>query len=406
MRNYGIASFLMFSLAAGCASSSAEKKAGPAPGIAHDETTLGRELAPLAMRPVSDASFTGQVESAATPELSNSGGLSQVLIPLGTEQPVRCFIYPKAINLAQTLRLFINSVVEHVNKHQVDRIDAGQINGSPYLAVGTSYMLERDGQKGTGQVKYLAARGDSTTTLCMHDEPGYAKTFERIATGFIASLKFPDNVSDPSRKLLVWRSLAVQRNEQASVGIIESRLYEGEAGYAFASSRSILSPAEDGSVRASDEAENQFSNLQGDIMEAKYIKIIDDTVAYNLGLNFEAANGYRVKGVFQGAPFATQIKTVAALPDFATQTAQMRKLFANKRNTEALHWLTYSPADPSHVSDVGFEKKADVNGTHQGILSSGGAKSQVEIDDMGTQKRQVSDHVTVERVWQAQGNHG
>jgi hypothetical protein len=358
-----------------------------------------REIEPLAKHSVGNAGagFSANVESAATVELEEHDGLRQVVIPIGTQQPVRCFVYPKAINLAQTLRLFINNVVEHVEKHQIDLINAGQIDGVPFLAVETSYMAGTGKDRGVGQVKYLAARGDSTTTLCLHDEPGYKKSFTRIASGFITSQDFGERPGDSAKRLLVWRAVSVQRAGSIAVGVIESRLYEGEAGFAFATSRSMLLPAEDGGLLASDEAENQFSNAQGDIIEANYVKIINDSVAYNLGLNLAAANRYEVAGVFKGEKYSASIPVTSALPDFASQTASLRKLFAAKRPAEPLHWATYSPLEPSRVTDVAFEKKKDSR--DEGVMTQGDSKMDVFVDELGMQKKTLSGDITVEQVW-------
>ena len=402
MRALRVVSVLAFITAAACSNSAGKKapEAGPGAPTAQENDVLSREIEPLALRPVADenALFTTQVEASAAPEISNSGGLRQVVIDIGTEQPVRCFVYPKAINLAQTLRLFVNSVVSHVNRHEVESIDAGQINGQPFLSVVTSYLIEQDGQKGGGQVKYLASRSDNTTTLCMHDEPGYVHSFLRVASSFVQNEKFVDSDEDSTKKLLVWRTVSVQRAGKTSVGVIESRLYEGEAGYAFATSRSVLLPSEDGTVVASDEAENQFSNLEGDVLEAKYVKIINDAVAYNLGLSLESKTNYKVSGLYNGETLNGNIKVDSAMRDFASQTSDMRKLFASRTSVAPLHWTTFTPAQPNQITAVDFEKKAGAE--HAGVLTLGGSKSEVEVDEQGTQKRVTTDNVTVERVWQ------
>lgn len=403
MRALRIVSILGFITAAACSNNPSKKapEAAPAAPTTQENEVLGREIQPLPLHPVADANelFTTQVESTVAPEISNSGGLRQVVINIGTEQPVRCFVYPKAINLAQTLRLFVNSVVSHVSKHEVDSVDAGQINGQPYLSVVTSYLIEQDGEKGGGQVKYLASRSDNTTTLCMHDEPGYVRSFVRVASSFIQNQKLAESDEDSTKKLLVWRTVSVQRTGKASIGVVESRLYEGEAGYAFATSRSLLLPTEDGTVIASDEAENQFSNLQGDVLEAKYVKIVNDSVAYNLGLSLDSNTSYKISGTYNGELLNSNIKVEHAMRDFASQTSDLRKLFANHDSAGApLHWTSFSPAQPNQISEVDFEKKSP--NAHAGVLTFGGSKSDVEVDDQGTQKRVTTDNVTVERVWQ------
>ena len=370
-----------------------------APKAAAPQDPWEREVQPLAKQPIGspETGFTASSESSGPVDLEEKDGLRQLVIPIGTQQPIRCFVYPKAINLAQTLRLFINNVVEHVDKHQVDLIDAGQADGIPYLFVATTYVAGSGNEKGMGQVKYLAARGDSTTTLCLHDEPGYRQTFTRITTSFISSQDFGEKVGDAAKRLLVWRAVSVQRAGTVTIGVIESRLYEGENGFAFASSRSMLLPAEGGGLVASDEAENQFSNAHGDIVEAKYVKIVNDAVAYNLGLSLAAANRYEVSGIYKGEKYTATIPVTAALPDFASQTASLRKLFAAKRAVETLHWYTYSPQEPSRVTDVAFEKKG--NSRDEGVMTQGESKIDVSVDELGMQKKVTAGDMTVEQVW-------
>ena len=184
---------------------------------------------------------------------------------------MRCFVYSKPLNLAQTLRMFINHVAESVEHQTIGAVDAGEINGMPYITVHTSYVPRptgSDGKQPTGQLKYFAARAESNATVCMHDEAGYNQTFERVVKRFAATQKFTEGHGDPAAKLMVWRDVSVARVGGAPVGVVEHRLYEGEAGYAYASSTSVVLPAADGKVLASDEVDNQFSDPQGGIVES------------------------------------------------------------------------------------------------------------------------------------------
>jgi hypothetical protein len=370
-----------------------------------------RELPGLQEHAFGDSAtgFVASTESTEVPTVTEAEGLVRVTIPLGTSEPVRCFVYSRPLNLAQTLRMFINHVAESVDHQGVDQVDAGEVGGVPYIAVHTSYLARpteaENKPKQMGQLKYFAARGESSTTVCMHDEAGYNQTFERVVKRFVATQKFTEGQGDPAAKLMVWRDVSVARAGSTTVGVVEHRLYEGEAGYAYASSTSVLLPGEDGKVVASDEVDNQFSDTQGGIVEATYIKILNDSVAYNMGMHYEKGIGYHIDGVHNGAPIDLRLEASSALPDFASQTAVLRHLFADAKADTRAHWIGFSPEEPSKLVNVDFTKGA-TDATHKrGMLVANGKPSALELDNLGTPTEAKTDEITVHRVWLAKGDH-
>ncbi len=372
---------------------------------------LGRELPVLSNHTFGDDAlgFVATTESSQIPTTNEDEGLVRVTIPLGTSEPIHCFVYNKPLNLAQTMRMFVDHVAQSVEHHEVDKIDAGEVGGVPFVAVHTSYVARPNAAdakpKSMGQLKYFAARSESNTTVCMHDEPGYNATFDRVVKGLVATQKFSEGHGDPAAKLLVWRDVSVVRAGKTTVGVVEHRLYEGEAGYAYASSTSILLPADDGQVLASDEVDNQFSDTQGGIVEATYIKILNDSVAFNMGMHYEKGAGYHIDGAHNGAAIDIRLAAASALPDFASQTAVLRHLFANANIAESAHWISFSPENPSKLVTVDFTKVPGDAEHKRGTMVTNGKPSELEVDSLGTPTVAKSAEITVQRVWLAKGDH-
>ena len=409
MTRWLVAGLCVLSAAAGCSTIARSSQSKVAPAGPKDAS--GRELSALPQHTFGNDAigFIATVESAAAPTVDENNGLLRVSISLGTSEPIHCFVYNKPLNLAQTLRMFVNHVAQSVEHHGIDSIDAGEVGGMPYVVVHTSYVAQPGATdakpQGMSQLKYFAARGESNTTVCMHDEPGYTATFDRVVRGFIATQKFGEGHGDPAAKLLVWRDVSVARAGNATVGVVEHRLYEGEAGYAYASSTSVLLPADDGKLLASDEVDNEFSDAQGGIVEATYIKILNDSVAYNMGMHYEQGTGYHIDGAHNGAPIDLRLAATCALPDFASQTAVLRRLFASAETSESAHWVGFSPEDPSKLVKVDFTKKPAIAGQRWGVMVTDGKSSEIEVDDLGTTTRAKSSEIMVQRVWLAKGDH-
>lgn len=388
-----VACLVLLVTAFGCAQAP-KPAAAPAPTAAQSS----RELAPLDHHVINRATLHAEVEAVGEPLIADDTGAQHVIIPVGTGQPIHCFVYPKPINLAQSLRMLINGVLTQVQQQATTHIVAGQIEGAPYLQATTHYRMDKEGVSVEGEVKYLASRNDNSATMCMHDEVGYEATFLRIVSGFIASQELPDAPVDQGRRYLVWHAVSLESTQDNAVGVIESRLYEGEGGYAFATAKSVLRPDADGSLHANDEAEHQYSNLDGVIIAAKYVKITDDAVSYNLELNQTNAHTYIVKGISSGATVQTTLQVGQALPDFVSRTAELRRLYADKKTQRTLRWEIFSPEQPTQTQSMQFTKKATAR---DGLVTIGRETRHVVIDEHGMQVSTITDRASVQRLWQA-----
>src|SRR5262245_45378491 len=103
----------------GPAPASATKPAAPAPAAASSvagpfEKLVGREVSGLTARPLQFAggALDGQVESATNPTVARDGEAWNVTVPIGTQSPITCFVYEKAIDAAGSLMRFIGLVTK------------------------------------------------------------------------------------------------------------------------------------------------------------------------------------------------------------------------------------------------------------------------------------------------------
>lgn len=371
-----------------------------------------REAGPLSPQHLAHAStgMSATVAAAAAPGLEEVGGVLQLTFPVGGEQPIRCFIYPHAVPLAQTLRTFVVNVQARAAEHRITDLDAGEMGGQPYLRVATRYRLA--GDPAEGAVKYLASRGARMTTLCLHDEPGYTATFERLVGQLVGSLRLAE---DPAAhpQVLAWHGIFVGRSRQHGATVVDSQLLAGATRHAYSTMTSSLEVLADGVLQATDATDTQFSTVDGRVLASLHTQVRDGELQHALRLMAGSTpQQYLLSGQLGARHLDEILLAHEALSDQFEMIARLRQLGhsvgasggSSAAGTDAasadVAFEVYNPAQPLAITTAHVRPLERRRQSIEAWVEDGQARHRVVFDRRGLLLR--SDDLTsqMQRVWQ------
>ncbi|QDF00463.1 hypothetical protein BHS05_34070 [Myxococcus xanthus] len=233
---------------------------------------LARELAPLPKQRVTSTEgiFTAEVEAVAAPKLTRHEGSTRLEIPLGTEAPLSCFVYERPIDAAGAVLAVAKAVQGYkgVTVRSLTPTDVSVVAGAPVMFVDVDYEVATSGDSvGAGRLKLMVSASPELPLLCAHDEPGYARTFQRITTGMASTLQVPGHPRAPA-PMAELRVLKLD-GRLAGFDWRTGRSLDGGAQRTEASS-SLLLPGASNGPRAEDRTVTTITDDAGELLEQRH----------------------------------------------------------------------------------------------------------------------------------------
>jgi hypothetical protein len=146
-----------------------------------------RELPALPTRPLALSWISGAAEGAEPLAFDDSGAHAAVVIPIGTETAILCFLSRKHASASEWIRATIENASRGVDVRSLEMSKAAYVGGN--LAIFYDMRYEEPAEKSERELKVMFYDHPSAPMLCTHHAIGYRATFERITMGLAASLR-------------------------------------------------------------------------------------------------------------------------------------------------------------------------------------------------------------------------
>jgi hypothetical protein len=298
----------------------------PADGATALQRALARELPPLAVQPFrTRAGFEGSVEAISPPEVKAEEGAEELTIALGTEQALTCTLFSKRVDAGATVWRLAESVRKSLKLLLARPVEVLAVEGSPLVLAEIGY--QSDGEKGpvppgeergsaagtglVGQLKVAVYAHDAHSFLCLHDEPGYARTFARVVKGLASSLRGGEDARVGAR----FAEIAVMRIGPLPTGYTEHVVWDRRGGGRVAASYTAQllprGPADLVAVDSYSEEESDASDL---LSAASYAHLTNGDADARIQLT-RAKDGrtFRYEGEKDGKALRGSFRTKAGL---------------------------------------------------------------------------------------------
>lgn len=249
-----------------------------------------------------------KVEAAGPVKVTPDDAKHQVelSLPLGTVIPVQCYVYTVPINTGATVSGVMKRVAEKltVESLQVSTIEV--LEQSAALFAELRYQVDSPEGKKLGQLKLAVFPDVATPVFCLHDEPGYLKTFQRVTTRLATVLAR----SGPPYASTTYRTVSVTSLEGRPVGFDTVRYFKGDdGGRRIVTTSALLLPRSRSEWMTQDSMTISEVDAEGVISSRRTIAVANGEPSLDMTVTHAGASRYTFTGTTSGKALSGSFKT-------------------------------------------------------------------------------------------------
>src|SRR5262245_31726124 len=273
-----------------------------------------REAEPMPSQKIqsSDRFFGARVPAKLAVPIQLEDEAYRVSLDVGSEAPVDCWVYRDGIDFAGSLAGLSESTFSAISERfgevdlrKVDRVDAGVIAGSPFVAIDWMYRVKTDAGPQIGQVKHLVTSKGGRGLYCQHNELGYAKTFLRVVGSILESLEY----RNPNGPEPYFSEISTMSVRGLRVGVEYTTLVRDEDRDTRIDTRmALLLPVTAEELQVSDTFGVEFARADGTLINQVHVESANGEVVSHLKLNPAPGGGWTVEGTYQGKALSAKIE--------------------------------------------------------------------------------------------------
>jgi hypothetical protein len=277
-------------------------------------------------------------------------GSYSVELDSGGETNILCEVYPKGVDLANTLRVTLDGTLKDIEAAQgkveirvLEAMDTGAHGAVPYLAPTWLYRVAtKDGAR-VGGIKQFIMEKAAIAVYCAHVELGFTRTFAAVAKAFADSLEVQDPAVPPYYVEISTASIG-----DMEIGVTIATLERDADGDTKAQQMTafLLSSGED-SIQSQDSTHVQWLRPDATLINASHIEVSNGEIDNDLALRNNDADEWVVEGEVQGKAVKVTLPKGAEPGSWVTQANELRALLAEENPVGREHtisvWLDDNP---------------------------------------------------------------
>ena len=267
--------------------------------------SVGDELVDLGTRRV-------KVEAAGPVEVKPDAEKKfiELKLPIGTQLPVQCFLYPAPIDAGATLARSIAQVKSRFTIASIRLVAVEVVERAPALFVELKYLVDAPTGKQAGLLKLAVFPDTGSPVFCLHDEPGYQKGFQRITTRLASILARSAPETGP---VTTYRTVSIDTLNGVPVGFDTVRFTKTDDGVKHISTVStLLLPRSATEWMAQDSATISDLDADGIISARRVIAATNGELQLNMLATHNGGRLYTYAGTSSGKELSGTFKTKGA----------------------------------------------------------------------------------------------
>lgn len=274
------------------------------------------------------AKIPGAVKHKVTFE---DGGYS-LSITLGGDTTVSCEVMRGSRDLAAFLSQSADIAFEQIQKvngtveaRALEASDAGAVGPHPFLFLQWLYRADHAGEKRVGALKQYIAALDSAVVYCLHDDLGYAKTFESVAQALTADLRTGGEPAPQAH----FREVSVVSVDGMRVGLAATRMTkDAEGDTKVVNMTALLLQAAPGKLVSMDASDVQWVRPDGSLINAVQARSSNGKLSEDMSLKRDD-DLWRASGTINGKQIDVEL---AATPSSYVMLARARRQLMAQAN--------------------------------------------------------------------------
>ena len=355
-------SLLMLGSLAGCggkqgqAQVAGEGATGGEQGNIDVQALMKRESEGLTRRKLAVQSLRAEVLSAADPKVVVEDNVAKVVIPIGAEADVQCLLYDQDPLPGST---FVNIVESMKKEFEVRQVATGAmevVKEAPVTPLTLVYAAKTAEGTALGQLKLAFHSRLGSSSLCMHDELGYVKSFTDVSRSFFETFDH----GNPGLDTSYVEVFAGEINDQPAGH--DRNLLFSEQGVRKLLSMSLLmiqtGPIE---IMAQDSSSLITVDQQDRVEKGRWVESQNGALALDVELQRIKGNRYSYKGTRRGGEVKGELTTKdpLGLPSSLWTQKELKSRLA-KPAAFKLGFEQYRPDDdPAAVAPLEIVRRAE-----------------------------------------------
>lgn len=303
-----------------------------------------------------------------------------------SEAPLECYIFYDGADLATLVNTIaeINIATQEENNNgtvgtrSVYALDAGAIDGMPFMSIEWMYTIGEAPNALLGFTKVRAALNDGIAQACSHNYPGYRETFSDAFSEFVSTTTFTSSATEPYYEEIVRLALG-----EFNVGIVSTTYtLDAEGDTLIRTQSASLLPIGKEEVAVDDSTYWSWSTPDGLLINAGNTSVQNDELAMDLIIQRNDDEDWVVNGTLQGKEIAQDIDGDLQPLSEIGQVRAARALFAGE-DDEASYLAWVADADPTRFIEARMIRQdSEVDG--QARLELGPVALMARFDSRGS----------------------
>ncbi len=302
---------------------------------------------------------------AAEPQAIEGGWYLPRDIDTGT--PLECWVFTSTVDPATMAhRIAEQSMAASARRggslgeRQLFFLDAGAIDGAPYVALEWLYAVGEGPDKAVGLAKVRVAVDGETGFACAHNLLGYRQTFALAFEHFVREAEIELGAANP-----YYEEIIVQRVGDQPIGITHSTFtLDADGDTRISALETMLIPVDGSTLKISDTWAFAWSRPDGTLINQRAARSEDGELAMNLSLDPLPHGGWSVSGFLRGKDIVYELDAAAPVSELGQLLTVKDLLSDTDRTTATLPmWLPW--ADPSRFMNA--DLAIDADGREQGF---------------------------------------
>ncbi len=318
---------------------------------------------------------------------------------------LECYIFDTDADLgtlANTLtEIGIEATAEANNGTVANRsvfaIDAGGIDGKPFLAIEWIFTVGEGSNTVVGFNKVRVAANGAITQACSHNTPGYRESFAEAFATLVRSTQQPAPEYEP-----YFEELALQKLDGETIGTALVRYTLDEDGDTFIqTTTAALFPIGPDAVMSIDSSDKSWSTPDGYLINTFSASAENGELVSNLEFSRNDEDDWVVSGDLQGKALNEVISGDNYPLSELGQMQATQDLFAGEESrVEFPVWVP--DADPTQIL-TGSVTRDDADTALKGIIELGPMSLNAQFDEVGSvvdaDMQLGPSTISFERIW-------
>lgn len=350
---------------------------------------MAKEYEDIAFEPLSLGPITTVLPGKITEKQEVQPGRFYASTDDGSGSGFECWFFTDSIDIASSMAAIADVVIETLSEQHgpvglrnVFHVDAGEIDGSSFLALEWLYTVGEAPETLVGLTKIRAAERNGTHVICAHSLPGYRQSFADGFAQVVRQLNANSEGVDPYYQEIYTLELNGLKTGFARM----TMSLDDEGDTRIDTTEAMVVPISSTELATSDSTSVSWSTPDGYLINTVDYSAENGELTMDLTLQLDDEGGWVVDGSFSGKEMNEQLgaegEPVSALGEILAIRRLLRE--PDAAPIDLAYWIP--DADPAAFTNVTIALDSESGAPGAASITMGPLKIDGEFDDNGSMR--------------------